>query len=181
MINGTRYETQEVFTPQDGVDFTVSPAAEMITPAGNPVSGSVPAGFDPHSIPDGANEFTYSPATDGGILTITLKAKLTGIGGLGSAFHDKFKFEVDGVGGSKKTWDEANPDGKPTISGDFLEAKVRFTGLPANNSDLVRRTLNCYLMETCLPKTATKSFIRQLRQTIQEEIRITPIGSTTTG
>jgi len=106
---------------------------ELITPAGDPVDSPVEAGSDTANIPDGANEFTYSSATTG-VLTVKLKAKVEGIGGMSQSIQDKFKFEVDAVGDSVKAWDAANPEGKPTVNGDFLTATVTFTTLPTNNS-----------------------------------------------
>jgi hypothetical protein len=105
----------------------------MITPAGDPVDAPVEAGSDPNSIPDGANEFTYSSGLPG-VLTIKLKARVRGIGNASAAEREKYKFVVTGVGDSAMAWDAANPVGAPTINGDFIEATVRFTNLPTQNS-----------------------------------------------
>jgi hypothetical protein len=113
-------------------------SVKLITPAGDPVNSPVEAGTDIANIPDGANEFTYSSATTG-VLTIKLKAKVEGIGGMSQNFQDKFKFEVDAVGESTMAWETGNENGKATVNGDFLEAKVTFTGLPENNSDFGKK------------------------------------------
>lgn len=107
---------------------------EFITPAGDPVNSPVDAGTTPSSIPDGANEFTFSTATTG-VLTMKLKAKVTGVGSFSAAEQAKFKFEVDAIGNSTFAWDAANPGGKATVSGDFLTATATYTGLPQNNTD----------------------------------------------
>src|SRR5690606_34967672 len=68
---------------------------EFITPAGDPVDDPVDAGTTPASIPDGANEFTFSTATTG-VLTMKLKVKVQGIGSSSPAELAKFTFELDG-------------------------------------------------------------------------------------
>jgi hypothetical protein len=107
---------------------------EFITPAGDPVNAPVDAGTTPASIPDGANEFTFSNAASG-VLTMKLKAKVLGIGSLPAAEQAKFTFELDTIGNSTFAWDGANPGGKATVSGDFITATATYTGLPQNNSD----------------------------------------------
>lgn len=107
---------------------------QFITPAGDPSGQPINAGTDPANIPDGANQFTYSTATTG-ILTIKLKAKVPNISAMGSTIQGNFSFSVDTVGNSTKTWDAANPNGKATVVGDYIEATVTFTGLPQHNSD----------------------------------------------
>ena len=107
---------------------------EFISPAGDPVNTPVDAGTTPASIPDGANEFTFSTATSG-VLTMKLKAKVPGIGAMPAAEQAKFTFEVDTIGNSTFAWDAANPGGKVTVSGDFLTAIATYTGLPQNNTD----------------------------------------------
>jgi hypothetical protein len=107
---------------------------EFITPAGDPVNSPVDAGNTPASIPDGANEFTFSDAIPG-VLTMKLKAKVPGISSLPAAEQAKFTFEVDTIGSSTFAWDVANPGGKATVSGDFITATATYTGLPQNNTD----------------------------------------------
>lgn len=58
---------------------------------------------------------------------------------MGQAFQDGFKFEVDSIGNSTMTWNSANPNGKPTVNGDTITAKVEFSGLPQNNSDFGKK------------------------------------------
>lgn len=107
---------------------------EFITPSGDPVKAPVDAGITPASIPDGANEFTYSSAKVG-VLTLKLKAKVTGIGSMPADEQAKLTFALDSIGNSTFAWDAANPGGKAIVSGDFITATATYTGLPKNNSD----------------------------------------------
>lgn len=136
---------------------------ELVTPGGDPVESPVDGGDGAGGeIPDGANEFTYSTATTG-VLTLKLKAKMAGASNIPN-IQDKFKFEVDAIGTSTMAWDPANAGGKPTISGDFLMATVRFTGLPQNNTDFGKKKVRILFdgakaaeneFEVFFPKTAT--------------------------
>jgi hypothetical protein len=124
-------------TTDDQVNVTLLPV-EFITPAGDPVGSPVDAGNASSSaavVPDGANEFTFGSAASG-VLTMKLKARVEGIGSFPVAEQAKFKFELDSIGNSVFAWDGLNPDGKATISGDFITATATYTGLPQNNSDL---------------------------------------------
>ena len=121
-----------LFKCDDRVKLTVV-KIDMITPAGDPVNLPVDGGDGTGSVTDGANEFTFSSATPG-ILTLQLKARVTP-SGVAPQVTKKAHYTVDGIGASVKTWDAANPKGKPTASGDHLLATVRFTGLPEKNSD----------------------------------------------
>ena len=106
---------------------------DMMTPAGDPVNSPVDGGDGSGSVPDGANEFTFSPASPG-VLTLKLKARVTP-SGIASRIKDQVHFTVDGIGASTMAWAVANLGGRPTASGDDLLATVTFTGLPANNTD----------------------------------------------
>jgi hypothetical protein len=127
---------------------------EWITPAGDPVNAAIDGGDGSGTVPDGANEFTYSTAASG-VLTLKLKAKISGIGNLGQTIQDQFKFEVDTIGNSTMAWDTANPGGKVTVSGDYITAKVKFTGLPQNNSDFGKKKARVMLNGS---KTIEKEF-----------------------
>jgi hypothetical protein len=107
---------------------------EFITPAGDPVNMPVDGGTTPTSIPDGANEFTFSDATSG-VLTMKLQASISGFAALPSAEQAKFTFEVDQIGNSTFAWDATNPGGKAIVSGSNLTAMATYTNLPANNFD----------------------------------------------
>jgi len=106
----------------------------FITPAGDPVLSPVDAGTTPESIPDGANEFTFNDEPTG-IITLTLKACVPGISLLPAVEQAKFTFEADAIGNSTFAWGAANPEGKSSVSGDFITATATYTGLPQNNSD----------------------------------------------
>ncbi len=112
---------------------------EFITPSGDPVKAPVDAGITPANIPDGANEFTYS-AAEVGVLTVKLKAKVTGIGSMPADEQAKLNFALDSIGNSTFAWDAANPGGKATVSGEFITATATYTGLPRNNSDFGLKT-----------------------------------------
>ncbi|WP_148314650.1 hypothetical protein [Sorangium cellulosum] len=68
------------------------------------------------------------------MLTMNLKARVEPAG-CAPAMRDRVLFSVDAIGASTMTWATANPNGRPTINGDFLEAVVTFTGLPERNTD----------------------------------------------
>jgi len=104
---------------------------EFITPAGDPVAQPKDAG-------DGQNEFTFNGAKPG-VLEINLKVKVAGLGAMPADIQNKFLFEVDAIGNSQMQWDAANAGGKPTFNGDFMTAKVKFTGLPQINSDFGKK------------------------------------------
>jgi Bacterial TSP3 repeat len=106
---------------------------EMITPAGDPVNAAADAGTG-GTVPDGANEFTYSTAATG-VLTVKLKAKAIGIGLLTPAEQEKFLFDLDAIKGSTFAWSlPANAGGKATITGDLLTATATYTALPPNTA-----------------------------------------------
>jgi hypothetical protein len=136
---------------------------KFITPAGDPVKSPVDGGDGSGSVADGANEFTYSTAASG-VLTIPFKVKIPGVSNLSKERQDKFKFDVDAMGNSNLKWDVSSPDGKPSINGDMLEAKVTFTGLPEHNSDFGNKVVRIKYddkdvaeenFETFFPKVST--------------------------
>ena len=98
---------------------------EFITPAGDPEKSPKDAG-------EGQNEFTFSTATDG-MLEINFKVKLAGASSMPAEIQNNFTFEVEAIGKSLLQWDVQNPNGKATVSGDFLTARVVFTNLPEKN------------------------------------------------
>lgn len=108
--------------------------ATFITPAGDPVNQPLDAGTNPGSTPDGANEFTFSTASTG-VLTMNLKATVTGYSSLSAADKASYVFELDAISGSTFAWDTNNQNGTPANpSGDTLTATATYTGLPADNS-----------------------------------------------
>jgi len=92
----------------------------------------------PASIPDGANEFTFSDATVG-ILTLKLKVHLPGVVDQSAADQAKYTFTVDAIGSSALSWGTAG--GQATVSGEYLTATATFTGLPQNNTDFGSKTV----------------------------------------
>ncbi len=106
--------------------------ATFITPAGDPTTAPQDSG-------DGQNQFTYSTDTPG-VLTVNLKAKVEPTGVAGKAV-DRFRFSVDNVAGSiTPKWAPENPNGKPTVSGDYLTATVTFTKIPYLNDSFGWKT-----------------------------------------
>ena len=118
-----RHEASEAV---DLAKFTVC-RLELITPSGDPVN-------EPKDSGEGQNEFTFSAASPG-VLTMDLKAKVSPCAAATNAV-----FSVEDIGCSQMKWDDANPGGKATVSGDILMAKVTFTGLPEHNSDFGKKT-----------------------------------------
>lgn len=114
---------------------TLLAAIIMITPDGDPVARPVDSG-------DGTNEFTFSTAKVG-VLIISLKAKFPGLSKFGQSIQDKLHFDVSAVGGAKKNWGSFT-GGKPKITGDILEAELKFEGLPDNNSDFGLKTAEVF-------------------------------------
>lgn len=104
---------------------------EFITPAGDPVEQPKDAG-------DGQNEFTFNAAMPG-VLEVSLKVRVPGIGELPEEIQNRFTFGLDAIGNSQMEWDAANPGGKPTFDGDFMTATAKFTSLPQNNSDFGKK------------------------------------------
>ena len=124
-------ENNPLFKASDKIRLTVV-RIEMITPAGDPVNLPVDGGDGTGNVPDGANEFTFSAAMPG-LLTLKLKARVAP-SGIAHQIKDQVHFTVDGIGASAMAWNDVNPGGKPTTSGDNMLATVTFTGLPAHNS-----------------------------------------------
>ena len=114
---------------------------DLISPAGNydndPVAKPIDGGDGTGTVPDGANEFTFSSATNG-VLTVQFKAEVGGGSTVINAIKDKVTFSIENVG-QAPTWDPANPGGKASVSENYLIATATFTGLPANNSDFGKK------------------------------------------
>jgi hypothetical protein len=120
---------------------------DLITPAGDPVNKPVDGGDGSGTVPDGANEFTFSPATVG-VLTLKPKGLVTP-SGIANQIAGQCLFGVATISGSSLAWDPANPGGKPTASGDNLLATVRFTGLPTLNTSFGGKKAAVYDADGC--------------------------------
>ena len=136
--SSTSFEGDELdvsFTPSGGPEcLTDEPHkmtvldVELITPAGDPVTA-------PDASGDGQNEFTFSTATPG-VLTIDFKAQTTPASAdILNEIKGDIVFTSDSIGSSTMTWDSANPGGKASIDGSNLVASLKFSSLPASNSD----------------------------------------------
>ena len=139
---------------------------DLISPAGNydndPVAKPIDGGDGTGTVPDGANEFTFSSATNG-VLTVQFKAEVGGGSTVINAIKDKVTFSIENVG-QAPTWDPANPGGKASVSENYLIATATFTGLPANNSDFGKKKVELLFdgsvveeaeIEVFFPKNAT--------------------------
>ncbi len=109
---------------------------KMITPKGNPASAT-----EAKDSGDGQNEFTYDSASTG-VLTMDLKSEISP-SSISSDTKEKIKddckFTVVDIMGSTKAWNSANSGGKPTLKGSDLEATVKFTTLPTQNSSFGKK------------------------------------------
>ena len=132
-----------------GVNFASGKEArllkvDLITPAGNsdndPVSKPIDGGDGSGTVPDGANEFTFSSATTG-VLTMQFKAEVDIDASVLQYVTDMITFSIDSVG-QAPVWDAANPGGVASVSGSFLVAKATFTGLPSNNSAFGKKAVS---------------------------------------
>ena len=134
-----------------------TPAVQLITPSGDPINAPVDAATD------GQNEVTFNNSNPG-VLAVHLKAKVLAAG-TAAALASRCRFTIDTIGTSTMAWGPSNPGGQPTnTSGDYLEADVTFTGLPANNSDFGRKKVTITVdggvrdqkaMEVFYPKNGT--------------------------
>jgi hypothetical protein len=146
---------QNCNTPFKRVAAVVIP--KFVTPAGDPVAS-------PKNSGDGQNEFTFNTASPGE-LTINLKATIAG--GIATNIVNDLKFEVDAVGTSTLEWDTANPDGKPTASGNTITAIVKFKNLPDSNSAFGKKRPGLNLKADLWRKLTTKcSFLGTLQTTL---------------
>jgi hypothetical protein len=121
---------------------------DLITPAGNPVLLPVEGGDGSVPVPDGANEFTFSPVDPFGILTLPLKAKVTP-NGIANQVAGQCRMDVSTIIGSTLVWVITNPGGIPTASGDNLLATVKFVGLPKLNTSFGKKKATVYDADGC--------------------------------
>jgi hypothetical protein len=84
-------------------------------------------------------QYTFN-SDNPGVLYVYFKAAVTP-GGQGALekIKNRVRFEMDGIGSSKMEWDPATPDGKPIVEAGFLQAKLKFTGLPSKNDDFGKK------------------------------------------
>ena len=94
---------------------------ELVKPSGNPTNA-----------PSGEDRLVYN-ASRPGVLTVTFIGRLTDYGPAW-VLTNRVKFDADDIPGSTKTWDVANPGGRPIANGSDLTATLYYTTLPENNS-----------------------------------------------
>ena len=87
-------------------------------------------------------QYVFDQANPGN-LDVTFKASVQPSDrGVLEKMQNHVRFTIDPVGDSKMQWDpKNNPNGKPTISGKFLVAKLKFIGLPTKNDDFGKKTV----------------------------------------
>jgi hypothetical protein len=109
-------------------------------------------------------QYTFNSA-EPGVLNILFKAAATpSSAGILEKMKDRVSFKMEGIGNSKMEWDAANPGGKAIVSGGFLTAKLKFSGLPTKNADFGKKQVELLVdgspvesvkVEVFFPKEAT--------------------------
>jgi hypothetical protein len=133
---------------------------DLISPAGNPdndpVNNPIDGGDGTGTVPNGANEFTFSTASNG-VLTIQFKAEVGGGSSVLNAIKDRVTFTIENIG-QAPSWNAANPGGKASVSGNYLVATATFTGLPENNSDFGKKKVELLFDGNVLEKSEIEVF-----------------------
>jgi hypothetical protein len=98
-----------------------------------------------------------------GVLDVNFKASVTpSSAGILKKMKDHVLFKMDPVGSSKMEWGPGNPNGKPTISGQFLTAKLKFIGLPASNDGFGKKNVQLLVDGTPAETAKVKVFFPKL-------------------
>jgi hypothetical protein len=112
--------------------------------------------------PEPQTEFTFD-INNPGMLEIKFKAEVTPANAESlKKMQDKVLFKMGTIGNSKMEWDAANPGGKPTVEGNFLTAKLKFTGLPAKNDDFGEKKIELLVDGTTMETVPVKIFFPKL-------------------
>ena len=121
------------------------PLFEWVTPKESPVTS-------PDDLGQGKNQFIYDSAANG-VLQITLEVSVLPSNSA-DLLADRCKFNLPEINGSIFAWAEANLDGKPTASGNFLTATATYTNLPQANSSFGAKQaeFSCESDSSFLPK-----------------------------
>lgn len=122
---------------------------KLVTPRGNARSA-------PRASGDGQNEFTFDSSSPGK-LVINFKAKVTPNSAL-NATREHVTFTIDPIAGSAMAWDDKNPDGKASISGQHLVAKCTYTDLPSKNDDFGKKRVQLLFDGQLLAQTHIEVF-----------------------
>jgi hypothetical protein len=107
-------------------------------------------------------QYTFN-SDNPGVLYVYFKAAVTP-GGQGALekIRDRVRFEMDGIGSSKMEWDPATPNGKPIVEAGFLQAKLKFTGLPSKNDDFGKKKVQLLLDGQLIESATVKVFFPKL-------------------
>jgi len=106
-------------------------------------------------------QYTFN-SDNPGVLYVYFKAAVTP-GGQGALekIRDRVRFEMDGIGSSKMEWDPATPNGKPIVEAGFLQAKLKFTGLPSKNDDFGKKKVQLLVDGKPTDAAAVKVFFQK--------------------
>ncbi|PYK29610.1 MAG: hypothetical protein DME57_09785 [Verrucomicrobia bacterium] len=69
---------------------------------------------------------------------------------------------MDGIGSSKMEWDPSTPDGKPIVEAGFLQAKLKFTGLPSQNDAFGKKKVQLLVDGQSIESATVKVFFPKL-------------------
>lgn len=112
--------------------------------------------------PEPQTQYTFD-INNPGMLEIKFKAEVTPANAESlKKMQDKVLFKMGNIGNSKMEWDPANPGGKPTVEGNFLTAKLKFTGLPAKNDDFGEKKIELLVDGTTMETVPVKIFFPKL-------------------
>jgi len=114
---------------------------------------------DPHGT---GRTYTFD-SENPGVLDVNFRAVVAPSSeGILKKIKDHVRFKMDGIGASKMQWDPNNPDGKPTIAGEFLTANLKFIGLPSKNDDFGKKTVQLLVDGTPTETVKVKVFFPKL-------------------
>ncbi|PZR72785.1 MAG: hypothetical protein DLM73_12285 [Chthoniobacterales bacterium] len=112
--------------------------------------------------PEPQKQYTFE-SNNPGTLEVKFKAEVTpATPDSLQKMQDKVLFKMGTIGNAKMEWDPANPGGKPAIEGDFLTAKLKFTGLPVKNDDFGEKKVELLVDGTTMETVPVKIFFPKL-------------------
>lgn len=101
--------------------------------------------------------------SDPGKLEVNFKASVEPSSpGILKKMQNDVLFAIDNIGDSKMQWDPNNPNGKPTISGKFLTAKLKYVGLPSKNADFGKKNVQLLVDGAPVESAEVKIFFPKL-------------------
>lgn len=107
-------------------------------------------------------QYTFN-SNNPGVLYVLFKATVTPGGpDMLEKVKDRVRFKMEGIGDSKMEWDPTTPDGKPIVETGFLQAKLKFTGLPAKNDDFGKKKVQLLVDGKPIESASVKVFFPKL-------------------